>query len=563
MLFIFLADVINVKETIFIIIGGLGIFIFGIYLMGESLKKIAGSKLRLIIEKTTDTPLKGVLTGIVLTAILQSSSATTAIVVGLIGAGLMNLRQGISVIMGSNIGTTVTAFIIGLNISEYALPIVGISACFVFLSNRKKIVQIGSAFLGFGLLFFGLDLMGEQLKTVSQLPFFQEFMQTLSTNSILGVLVGAGITAVIQSSSAAIGILQKIYSTGAMELVVAIPILLGSNIGTTITAVLSSLGSSREGKRAALAHVLFNVLGTILFIIFLNPFQSLMHWIETSFISSYSMTTIAVAHILFNLITTVIMFFFISYLAKLVEKIIPLDEKDALLSSFDKLNYDLIEEAPILAIENARKLIIDMTGIVRGMVTDAGIYINEKNHKVFDEVYQLEDVIDAYDNKIHDYLVGIADHPLGDKGNKLRAICLDTIRDLERIADHAVNLVEYMEDVYDNNLVFSEELMTMINHLYGLVSEMVDDAFIAFTDNDKKAARRVRATEPQIDELEKRYRREQLRLGATAGITFVELHFVDILANLERIGDHANNIADNILFESIHNLPADAPEGKV
>lgn len=275
------------------------------------------------------------------------------------------------------------------------------------------------------------------------------------------------------------------------------------------------------------------------------------------------MTTIAVAHILFNLITTVIMFFFISYLAKLVEKIIPLDEKDALLSSFDKLNYDLIEEAPILAIENARKLIIDMTGIVRRMVTDAGIYINEKNHKVFDEVYQLEDVIDAYDNKIHDYLVGIADHPLGDKGNKLRAICLDTIRDLERIADHAVNLVEYMEDVYDNNLVFSEELMTMINHLYGLVSEMVDDAFIAFTDNDKKAARRVRATEPQIDELEKRYRREQLRLGATAGITFVELHFVDILANLERIGDHANNIADNILFESIHNLPADAPEGKV
>ena len=297
--------------------------------MGESLKKIAGSKLRLIIEKTTDTPLKGVLTGIVLTAILQSSSATTAIVVGLIGAGLMNLRQGISVIMGSNIGTTVTAFIIGLNISEYALPIVGISACFVFLSNRKKIVQIGSAFLGFGLLFFGLDLMGEQLKTVSQLPFFQEFMQTLSTNSILGVLVGAGITAVIQSSSAN-WYPSKIYSTGAMELVVAIPILLGSNIGTTITAVLSSLGSSREGKRAALAHVLFNVLGTILFIIFLNPFQSLMHWIETSFISSYSMTTIAVAHILFNLITTVIMFFFISYLAKLVEKIIPLDEKDAL-----------------------------------------------------------------------------------------------------------------------------------------------------------------------------------------------------------------------------------------
>lgn len=531
--------------------------------MGESLKKIAGNKLKLIIEKTTNTPLKGVLTGLVLTAIIQSSGATTAIVVGLIAAGLMNLRQAISVIMGANIGTTVTAFIIGLNISEYALPIVGIAAFIVFLSKRKKVVQIGSAFLGFGLLFFGLDLMGTQLTAVSQLPFFQDFMKTLSTSSILGILVGTLVSALIQSSSATIGILQKIYSTGSMELVVAIPILLGSNIGTTVTAVLSSLGSSREGKRAALAHVLFNLLGTIIFIILSSPFRSLIQWIEDSFLSRYSMTTIAVAHILFNFITTFIMFFFINYLAKLVERIIPKDQKDVILSSFDQLNPHLIEEAPILAIESARKMIVDMTGIVKKMVVDASIYINEKNYKLFDEVFQLEDIVDTYDNKLHDYLVSIIDVPIGNKENKIRAICLDTIRDLERIADHSVNLVEYMEDLYNNNLTFSPELMTMINHMFSLVSEMVDDAIIAFVDSDKKAARRVRATEPQIDELEKKYRREQLRLGASAGITFVELHFVDILANLERIGDHTNNIADNILFESIHNLPADAPEGKV
>lgn len=545
------------------IIGGLGIFIFGIHLMGESLKKIAGNKLKLIIEKTTNTPIKGVLTGLVLTALIQSSSATTAIVVGLIGAGLMNLKQAIGVIMGVNIGTTVTAFIIGLNISEYALPIIGISAFVIFLSRRKKVVQIASAFLGFGLLFFGLDLMGDQLKMVSQLPFFQEFMQTLASNSFLGILVGTVITAIIQSSSAAIGILQKIYSTGSMQLIVAIPILIGSNIGTTITAILSAIGSSREGKRAALAHVLFNIFGAIIFIIFLKPFTSFIQWIETSFLINYSMNTIAIAHILFNFVTFAILIFFINVFVKLLEKIIPRDQKDNLFSAFEQLNPDLIEEAPILAIESARKLIVDMTCIVKDMVDDARIYINEKNHRLFDEVLRLEDVVDAYDNKLHDYLVSIGDSPIGDKGNKIRAICLDTIRDLERIADHAVNLVEYMEDVYNNNLAFSSELNNMINHMFGLVKEMVDDAILAFVENDKKAARRVRATEPQIDELEKKYRREQLRLGASAGITFVELHFVDILGNLERIGDHANNIADNILFESIHNLPADAPEGKV
>lgn len=544
----------TLQYILFTIFGGLGIFLFGIHLMSDSLKSLASSKLKIIIEKTTNTPIKGIITGMILTAFLQSSSGVTVIVIGLISANLMKLPQAVALIMGANIGTTITSIMIGFNIGTYALPIIAIGAIICFFVKNKRVYLIGAAILGFGMLFFGLDLMGATLKEVAKEPFFTNLMTTLSKSPTLGVLTGIVVTSIIQSSSASIGILQQIYQNGDITLLASIAVLLGCNIGTTITAIITALGANRNAKRAALAHFLFNIFGAIIFLALLRPFTNLVSSISSSFafFESSRAAVIALAHVIFNFTTVIILYFLIKYFVKIIIKLLPYSEAEQKIS-MEVLEPSLIKKAPTLALENAHKVIIDMGETVEKMFFLAKDFANEFDKRIPEEMQQLEDLVDTYDNKIHDYLVKIPTSSFGVKEMKLHAIYFDTIGDLERIADHAMNLVEFMAARYSNNANFYEESLEMINHMLDLLSSMVKDANIAFQTYDKNAARRIRAMEPQIDELEKKYRRHESHLVSSGIITTnQDMHFVDILSNLERIGDHANNISDNILFESIH-----------
>jgi len=554
-------------QIVLYVFGGLGIFLYGIYIMGDALKGFAGSKLKIIIEKSTNKVWKGILVGLLLTALIQSSSGMTAILISLIGAGLMSLPQAIPVIMGANIGTTITAVLVGLNIKDYSLIFIGIGAIIVFFVKAKKINYLGLVLLGFGMLFFGLDIMDKGLMEIVDKPFFRDTVASLD-NPFLGVLAGTVLTGIIQSSSAFIAIVQQIYATTvggvvgthAISLIASISMVIGSNIGTTVTTILSSISSSRNAKRAALAHLLFNVSGCIIFLILLYPMNSLLVMLEDKipYFQNSPANTIAFFHIVFNVSTTLVLCWFVKLIVKIVEKVIPFTSSEQLIKSIDKLEPGLIKKAPVLAIENARIVTIDMGQILLEMFEQTRKYMNLNDSKLFLKVMELEDVIDNYDNKLHDFLAQLSSVSLSSDSIHEQAICFDTIRDLERIGDHLVNLVEFMNERYNNNYNFTDNSQQMINHLIDLLSGMINDAVIAFKDNDKKAARRVRATEPQIDELEKKYRKAEVGIITLGGIDVInaDLHFVDILANLERIGDHCNNIADNILFDSLHDVLA-------
>lgn len=553
-LLFYISDNLSKFEIISFVFGGIAFFLFGIHIMGESLKNLAGNKLKIIIEKTTNTTFKGILTGAAITVLIQSSSGTTAIVVALISAGLMTLPQAVAVIMGANIGTTITSIIIGLNISEYSLIFVAIGALLCFFSKKQQLKETGTAILGFGLLFFGLDMMGTTLKQFAENERILTAFRTLSDNPILGVGVGTIAAAIIQSSSATIGIVQKLYSetNGSLALHAAIPLLLGSNIGTTITAVLSSLNSSRNAKRAALAHVLFNVTGVVLFMIFLTPYTNLVEFVERKFLSPYSSGTIAVAHVLFNVTTTILLSFFVKQIVWLVQKIIKPSKEEEMISAIDKLNYRLLGQAPVLALENVHFIIVDMSKLVDKMFNLLLSYFKENNTKFSDEIFSLEDVVDSYDNKLHDFVAELSSKDLSEKDTKVQTIAFDTIRDLERIADHIVNLTEFMQARYSYNLQFHPNAIENINHMLKLINSMITDSFLSYEKGDKAAARRVTAIEPQIDELEKKYRKQQLNMLSDGVLTNSDMHYVDILSNLERIGDHTNNIAENIITNSIH-----------
>jgi phosphate:Na+ symporter len=326
----------NVQEMLFQFIGGLGIFLFGIKYMGDGLQKSAGDRLRGILDRFTTNPFKGVLVGIIVTALIQSSSGTTALTVGLVSAGFMTLRQAIGVIMGANIGTTVTAFIIGIDIDAYSLPIIAVGAAAIFFFKKERIQALGQVIFGFGALFYGLDLMSIGMKPLRTIEAFQDLMLSLSDNPLLGVLVGTVFTLIVQSSSATIGILQELFAQGSLHLDAALPILFGDNIGTTITAVLASIGTSIAAKRAAMVHVLFNVSGTIIFTILLIPFTKFIGFLQHTWVLNPEMT-IAFAHGTFNVTNTILHFPFIAGIAWIVTKVIRDESPSKVLSPDLKL----------------------------------------------------------------------------------------------------------------------------------------------------------------------------------------------------------------------------------
>nr|EEK69154.1 Na/Pi-cotransporter II-related protein [Bacillus wiedmannii] len=533
---------------IFQFIGGLGIFLFGIKYMGDGLQQAAGDRLRDILDRFTTNPLMGVLAGMLVTVLIQSSSGTTALTVGLVSAGFMTLRQAIGVIMGANIGTTVTAFIIGIKIGEYALPIMAVGAILLFFFKNKKVHSFGQVIFGFGMLFFGLELMSTGMKPLRSLESFQELMVSMSDNPILGIVVGTVFTLIVQSSSATIGILQELFGQGAIDLQASLPVLFGDNIGTTITAVLAAIGTSIAARRAALVHVIFNIVGTIIFTILLVPFTSLIQYFQTSLNLNPEMT-IAFAHGTFNVTNTIIQFPFIAVLAWIVTKIIR-GEDSAIDFKPQHLNPIFIEQSPAIALTEVQKEVVRMAEFSLHGLNEANQFLNTQDKKHADMATQLEGAINNLDKKITEYLVLLSEKPLSPTDSEKHSVLAGVVGDIERVGDHVENLVELVDFQISNRVSLSDEALAELNEMLELTISTLQDAINALTNFDTELAQTVIAKERKIDQMERVLRkRHVLRLNERSCSGDASIIFVDMVSNLERIGDHAVNIADGVLGE--------------
>lgn len=549
-----------ILEIIIKVIGGLGVFLYGINLMGESLKTLAGEKLKTIIEKLTNNIFMGILIGALTTAIIQSSSATTALSISLIRAGLMQMPQAIGIIMGANIGTTITAFLFSFpKITDYSLLIIGIGAILIFFFKNKKTNLVGQIILGFGLLFYGLDLMGNGLTVLAEGDTIRNFMARFSKNPILGLLTGTIVTSIVQSSSATTGIVQSLYETGIIPSIKgALPILLGNNIGTTITAIIAALGGSIAAKRTASFHVFFNVFGAILFLILLTPFTFLVESLQKLTNASPKLT-IAYAHLIFNTINTLLLVWFVKEIIWFIKKIIP--GKDNLEDSFntDVFNVRLINESPILALESTKKVILHMGEIVQNMMELTHDYLKNSSGKTLEEAKQLEAIINTLDHKIHEFLVKITPK-IDDAHSNTISKYFDTIRDLERIGDHCENILEIAEYLNDNKGVFSEDAVNDLDTMFNTVKSMLENDLIIIEKNNKQVANKIIEIEQDVDRLEKKARkRHTIRINEGICTSNSGFSFIEILSNLERIGDHCCNIAEYTINDEYY-LIIDEPE---
>jgi phosphate:Na+ symporter len=465
----------------------------------------------------------------------------------------MTLPQAIGIILGANIGTTMTSFLVSLNLKDYALPIIAVGSLISFFGQKKKVKNFGNVLLGFGMLFFGLDVMGTALKTLKDFDIFKELMASAGNWPVLGVLVGAVSTAIIQSSSATTAILQELYTTGTLRLIGALAILLGNNIGTTITAVLASIGGSVTAKRTAMAHVLFNVLGSMIFLIIIYPYSLLIGWIESTWYTQYSTGAIFWGHIIFNTINAFIFLFLVNQLVWVVKKLVPGEEREVAFNPED-LQEHLVYDAPVLALENAKKVVSHMGNVAQDMLNDTIAYSFENDQKLFERGMSSEEVLDTIDKKTHDYLVKIAQVGLDPVSSQLQAEYVDTIRDFERIGDHCTNLLQFFEMRYEEKASFSPDAESELRKLYSVVSETLEYALKAFETQDKAIAEKVLIREEIIDKLViKNRKRHIMRINNNEDIETKDQLYVDILSNIERIGDHCNNIAINVIQDSYYN----------
>jgi phosphate:Na+ symporter len=533
------------QDLIFKFVGGLGIFLFGIKYMSDGLQKTAGDKMRSLLETFTSNPVMGVFVGIIVTILLQTSTGTTVMAIGLVNAGLMTLRQAIGVIMGANIGTTLTAFIIGIKIENYALPIIAVGAFFLFFIRKKMYQYIGQVIFGFGMLFLGLKTMGGGLKPLRDLQIFKDFIADLSASPILGVIVGTVFTMIVQSSSATIGILQTMADEGMIPLFAALPVLFGDNIGTTITAVLAAIGASVAAKRAAAVHVIFNIIGTTLFVIALVPVYNLVLWLGDLTGANIRMQ-IAYAHGLFNVTNTLIQLPFVALLAVLVTKIIPGEAKELQFGA--KFLDQRLLTNPSVGLGQAQHEIIRMGEFARETLNDAVNYFFTKDEKLGNLALQKEEIINDLDKKITEYLVKLQQSSMNEQESGKVSILMQTINDLERIGDHAENIVELAEYTITQKVDFSEEALAEMKEMISLTDQTIGFALQALEHDDKEAAEKVLSNESELDKMEREYRKTHIaRLNNNLCTGSSGSVFLDILSNLERMGDHAKNIAQYVL----------------
>lgn len=535
------------QSIIFQFIGGLGVFLFGIKYMSDGLQKTAGDKMRSVLEKYTSNPVKGVIAGIVVTALIQTSAGTTVMAIGLINAGLMTLRQAIGVIMGANIGTTLTAFIIGVKIDEYALPIIAIGAFMLFFLKKRKLQYIGQIVFGFGMLFLGLKTMTGGVKPLQDLQIFHDFITDLSHNPILGVIVGTVFTVLVQSSTATIGILQTLAHEGMITLEPALPILFGDNIGSTIVAVIAAIGASIAAKRAAAFHVTFNVIGTIIFMLALGLVTPLVAWLGEITGANIRMQ-IAYAHGLFNFTNAMIFLPFVGIMAAFVSKIIP-GEIKPLEYGTKHLDERLLTN-PSVALGQATHEILRMGQFAKETLNDAVNYFFTKDDKFGDLALQKETIINDLDKKTTDYLIRIQQNAMSEQESQRASILMHTINDLERIGDHAENIVELAEYTVTHKVVFSDEAIEELKKMINLTDVTIGQAISALENDDKALAQQVLVNESEIDKMERAFRKTHIsRLNQNLCSGNSGAVFIDILSNLERMGDHSKNIAQYVLSE--------------
>ena len=537
----------HVIDMVIGLFGGLGLFLYGMKMMGEGLEHATGEKLKKIFEKITSNPVKGVATGAVITAIIQSSSATTVMVVGFVNAGLMNLYQAAAVIMGANIGTTITAQLIAFNLDNVIPVFLGVGSLTILFSKGKKGREIGNGILGFGILFLGMELMKNTMSPLANSPAFAILIMKLEGNTILGILTGALMTAVIQSSSASTGIIVALASTGSLPLGVAVPILFGNNIGTCITALLSSIGTSKTAKKAALIHLFFNIFGTLIFIPLINPLIHLVQGISPGGNADIK-RQIANAHTIFNISNTIIMVPFIKYLVLLVNKIIP--GEDELITMGVKYIDDRLLETPVIAVGQTTKEVVRMANLAKENVQLAMECFNNDNESNLKNVYENEKLINLLEDEITSYLVKLSSSELSEQQVKIVTSMFNVVNDIERIGDHAENIADRTSEKIQKKLVLSNDALKELDGMYKYIVNALEISIESFENNDPKKAESIIEIEKRIDSLEKELRASHIRrlnkgaCGATVGAMFL-----DIISNFERIGDHATNIAQVVIYK--------------
>ncbi len=537
---------------IFQLMGGLALFLFGMSLMGDALEKRAGKRLKPILEQLTRSPLKAVLLGAGVTAVIQSSSATTVMVVGFVNSGIMQLRQAIGVVMGANIGTTITAWILsltGIQSNNFWMtllkpstfsPILAFVGIILLLAVRKQ-RDTAHILLGFAVLMFGMESMSDAVSGLANDPNFTSLLLMFS-NPLFGVLVGAVVTAIIQSSSASVGILQAIAHTGGLTFGAAIPIIMGQNIGTCITAILSSIGANRGAKRVAAAHLFFNLIGTV---VCLAIFYSVEAVVGFAFISQpINAFYIAAFHTIFNILTTLMLFPFMGWLERLATAVIRDDSRGERVVMLD----ERLLINPAVAIEQCRRQAGNM-GLEAQKALELGDgLLSQFDPKVMDLVNQGESRVDQYEDALGAYLVKASAQGLSQGESRLVAKLLHIIGDLERISDHAVNLGESAQEVYDKGLAFSSEAQSQLAVMRRAVRDVLRMTVEALVQGDTQLARHVEPMEEVIDLLRDNIKEGHVR-RLQKGECTLELGFVlsDLLNNLERVSDHCSNIAANVI----------------
>lgn len=543
------------------LIGGLCLFLFGMNLMGQALERRAGSGLRSLLEKMTQNRLMGLLAGLGVTAVIQSSSATTVMVVGFVNSGLMTLRQSIGVIMGANIGTTVTAWILSLSGIEGSsllvqmfkpstftpiLALVGIILYMFCKADKKK--DTGMILLGFATLMFGMEAMSSAVSSLRNVPQFREIFLMFS-NPILGVLVGAVLTGIIQSSSASVGILQALASTGQVTYGAAIPIIMGQNIGTCVTALLSSIGTNKNARRAALVHLNFNVIGATVGIVLFYVVRAVAA--PALLGQAASEWGIAVAHSIFNILCTAVLLPMGGLLEKLVLRLVPEGKQPQREAELD----ERLLATPALALERCRTLIADMASYSMESLRESLNAITAYNQKTAEHIREDEAKTDHYEDIIGSYLVKLSARKIGESDSALAAEYLRIIGDFERIADHSVNILESAEEMQQKGIAFSAAALQEYATMAGAVREVTALAYDSFVSGDVQAARQVEPLEQVIDDLKEEMRTRHIR-RMQQGSCGIEAGFIwsDLLTNLERVSDHCSNIACCMIEGDDHNL---------
>ena len=541
--------------------GGLSLFLFGMSVMGQALERRAGGKLRALLGKLTTNKAAGLLTGLGITAVIQSSSATTVMVVGFVNSGLMTLKQAINVIMGANIGTTVTAWILSLagidsgNLfmkllkpSSFTpmLALVGI-IFYMFCKNTKK-KDTGMILLGFATLMFGMETMSEAVSGLRDVPGFQQLF-LMFRNPILGVLAGALLTAIIQSSSASVGILQALAVTGKVSYGAAIPIIMGQNIGTCVTAVISSVGANKNAKRAAMVHLSFNVIGTA---VWLSVFGVVRLVFAPALLDEgASLFGIAVAHSVFNLLCTILLLPMSGFLEQLVKRLVPDGEGPEIRSELDVR----LLATPAIALERCHKVASDMAKLSVEALKEAMGSLWEYSDELAQSVREKEDKTDHYEDILGTYLVQLSAKQLNESDNAEAAKFLKIIGDFERISDHAVNLLEAAEEMRGKGLSFTEAAMSELQIICAAVDEVTELSLKAFLEEDLHAAATVEPLEQVIDRLKEQMRMRHI-LRMQQGACSIDAGFVwsDLLTGLERAADHCSNIAGCVMDMAEHRM---------